>query len=82
MKLGLNNRRVSNRSLTGRGSECLRYGLCYSAAAGRRQLEFTNWYLRQKQFIDRDENSRFVLTGAGVDYMEEHTPADKYTPSF
>ena len=42
----------------------------------REYLEFTLWYLRQKQLIERDETSRFMLTATGVDYVEEHTPVD------
>lgn len=38
----------------------------------REHLEFTLWYLVQKRFIQRGDNSRFNITVEGVDYLEEH----------
>ena len=36
----------------------------------REHLEFTMWYLTQKGFVQRTENSRLAITAAGVDYLE------------
>lgn len=41
----------------------------------REYLEFTFWYLREKEFIKRADCSDFVLTATGADYVEEHMPA-------
>jgi curved DNA-binding protein CbpA len=38
----------------------------------REHLEFTLWYLNQKQFIQREDNSRVSITAAGIDYLEQH----------
>ncbi len=38
----------------------------------REHLEFTLWYLSQKRFVQRGDNSRFNITAEGVDYLEEH----------
>lgn len=38
----------------------------------REHLEFTLWYLSQKRFILRGDNSRIHITAEGVDYLEEH----------
>ena len=38
----------------------------------REHLEFTLWYLAQKKFVLRGDNSRFSITVEGVDYLEEH----------
>ena len=38
----------------------------------REHLEFTIWYLLQKKFITRDDNSRLVITAGGVDHLEEN----------
>jgi len=40
----------------------------------REYLNFTTWYLRSKGYITVEDNSDFILTAAGVDYVEEHTP--------
>jgi curved DNA-binding protein CbpA len=37
----------------------------------REHLEFTLWYLGQKHFITRDDNSRMLITVEGADYLEE-----------
>jgi curved DNA-binding protein len=42
----------------------------------REYLQFTLWYLKQKEFIDRDQGSHFTLTALGVDFVEEHTPSN------
>ena len=36
----------------------------------RDYLEFTAWYLRNKGYITRADNSDFTLTAAGVDFVE------------
>jgi len=36
----------------------------------REYLEFTAWYLRNKGYITRAENSDFTLTAEGVDFVE------------
>jgi curved DNA-binding protein CbpA len=38
----------------------------------REHLEFTMWYLVQKRYIQRGDNSRFTITVEGVDYLEEN----------
>jgi curved DNA-binding protein CbpA len=37
----------------------------------REHLEFTIWYLAQKQFVIRDDHSNLMLTVAGAQYLEE-----------
>ena len=36
----------------------------------RDHLHFTVWYLQQKKFITRDDNSRLMITADGVEYLE------------
>jgi curved DNA-binding protein CbpA len=36
------------------------------------QLEFALWYLRQKKFVSRDDNSRVIITADGADFLEKH----------
>jgi hypothetical protein len=36
------------------------------------QLEFTFWYLMQRNLIRRGEQSRLVITVEGVDFLEQH----------
>jgi curved DNA-binding protein CbpA len=38
----------------------------------RDQLEFTIWYLIQRGFVSRTDNSRLTITVEGVDYLERH----------
>ena len=38
----------------------------------REQLEFTFWYLMQRNLVKRGEQSRLIITADGVDYLEEH----------
>jgi curved DNA-binding protein CbpA len=42
----------------------------------REHLEFTIWYLSQKQYIQRGDNSRLMITAAGVDYLEVNHQAN------
>ncbi len=38
----------------------------------REHLEFTIWYLLQRKFMARDDQSRLVITADGVDHLEEN----------
>ena len=40
----------------------------------REHLLFTMWYLKERSYLKLDENSDYVITGPGVDYVEEHLP--------
>jgi curved DNA-binding protein CbpA len=42
----------------------------------REHLEFTVWYLIQKKFSTRDDNSRLVITAEGVEYLERNYQAN------
>jgi curved DNA-binding protein CbpA len=37
----------------------------------REHLEFTIWYLLQKKFVARDDQSRLLLTVEGAEYLEQ-----------
>ena len=37
----------------------------------REHLEFTIWYLIQKEYIKRSDNARMAITADGVDYLEK-----------
>jgi curved DNA-binding protein CbpA len=37
----------------------------------REHLEFTNWFLLQKQLVTRDDHSNLVLTVEGAEYLEQ-----------
>jgi curved DNA-binding protein CbpA len=37
----------------------------------REHLEFTVWYLAQKKFVSRDDQSNLTITCEGVDYVEQ-----------
>ncbi len=41
----------------------------------REHLLFTVWYLKEKDLIKMDENSDFVITSHGADYVEERLPS-------
>ena len=43
----------------------------------REHLMFTLWYLKDKNLASQDENSDIVITGRGVDHVEEHLPSNK-----
>jgi hypothetical protein len=34
-------------------------------------LQFSLWYLMQKRYIQRSDNSQMVITIDGIDYLEE-----------
>jgi curved DNA-binding protein CbpA len=38
----------------------------------REHLEFTIWYLVQRKYITRDDQSRLMITADGVDYLEQN----------
>ena len=38
----------------------------------REHLEFTFWYLVQRKFVTRDDQSRLTITADGVDYVESN----------
>jgi len=42
----------------------------------REYLHFTAWYLRSKGYITVEDNSDYVLTAEGVDYVEQHSPTN------
>ena len=35
------------------------------------------WYLKEQGLLRQDENSDFVITGGGVDYVETHLPNNR-----
>jgi len=41
----------------------------------REHLEFTVWFLVQKKFIQRADNSLLVITADGVEHLEQHYQA-------
>jgi hypothetical protein len=42
----------------------------------REHLHFTVWYLQQRKFVTRDDNSRLLITADGVDHLEENYRAN------
>jgi curved DNA-binding protein CbpA len=38
----------------------------------REQLQFTIWFLQQKKFVTRDDNSRVLITVDGVEFLEQN----------
>ena len=43
----------------------------------REHLMFTLWYLKENDCVRQDESSDYVITGAGVDYVETHLPSNR-----
>lgn len=43
----------------------------------REHLMFTVWYLREKDLIKQDEQSAFLITAGGADYVEENLPQNR-----
>jgi len=43
----------------------------------REHLMFTVGYLQEKQCLRSTENSNFVITAAGIDFVEEHLPGHR-----
>lgn len=48
------------------------YELSQLTGQPREHLEFTVWYLIQKKFVTRDDQSRLTITADGVDYVEQN----------
>jgi len=46
----------------------------------REHLEFSTWYLIQKQLVQRSDSSRLVITAEGVDYLDEHPHVNHSAP--
>ena len=46
--------------------------------SAREHLEFTMWYLQQKHFVQRTENSRMAITAEGVDHLENNYQQNGY----
>jgi len=47
-------------------------------ALPREYLEFTIWYLKEKELVRRDENtSEIIISAKGVDFVEENLPANR-----
>jgi len=40
----------------------------------REHLDFTIWYLKSKQYVTVEDNSDFILTAEGVDFVESNAP--------
>ncbi|MDQ3819757.1 MAG: hypothetical protein M3362_19070, partial [Acidobacteriota bacterium] len=38
----------------------------------REHLEFTLWFLMQKKYVERGDNSRLFLTAEGAEYLEQN----------
>jgi curved DNA-binding protein CbpA len=51
------------------------YELAQLTGQPREHMEFTVWYLGQKKFVTRDDQSRLTITADGVDYVEQHHAA-------
>ena len=47
------------------------YELAQLTGQPREHMEFTIWYLAQKKFVTRDDQSRLAITADGVDYIEQ-----------
>jgi len=43
----------------------------------REHLLFTMWYLKERNLLQMDEASDYVITGDGVDYVEANLPSNK-----
>jgi curved DNA-binding protein len=46
-------------------------------AVPREHLMFTLWYLNEKTFIRRDEQSNYVITADGIDYVESNLSSNE-----
>ena len=51
------------------------YELAQLTGQPREHMEFTVWYLAQKKFVTRDDQSRLAITADGVDYIEQQRGA-------
>ena len=52
------------------------YELSQLTGQPREHLEFTIWYLNQKKFVTRDDQSRLTITADGVDFVEAQHPTN------
>jgi len=43
----------------------------------REHLMFAMWYLKERGYVRQDENSDYVITGDGADYVESHLPTNQ-----
>lgn len=43
----------------------------------REHLMFTVWYLKEKGFIRQDDQSAFLITAEGADYVEQNLPQNR-----
>ena len=43
----------------------------------REHLLFTMWYLKERNLLEMDQSSDYVITGNGVDYVEANLPSNK-----
>jgi curved DNA-binding protein CbpA len=48
------------------------YELSQLTGQPREHLEFTVWYLSQKKYVTRDDQSRLTITADGVDFVEQN----------
>ena len=60
----------SSRRLEPRHQGLLLSDLIDLTGAPREHLEYTNWYLVQKDFVARADTSQIMITAAGIDYLE------------
>ena len=42
----------------------------------REHLHFTVWYLQQKKYVTKDDNSRLLITADGVEHLEQNYRAN------
>src|SRR5260221_1792914 len=52
------------------------YELTQLTGQPREHLEFTIWYLNQKKYVTRDDQSNLTITPDGVDFVEKHHGED------
>ena len=52
------------------------YDLQQLTGQPREHLEFTFWYLNQKKYVTRDDQSKLTITAEGVDYVEANHGAN------
>ena len=52
------------------------YDLSQLTGQPREHLEFTIWYLIQKKYVTRDDQSRLTITADGVDFVEHQHGAN------
>jgi hypothetical protein len=43
----------------------------------REHLVFTLWYLKEKGLLRQGQESDFIITAEGVDYVDSHLPTNK-----